>query len=226
MYVIVKPGNDIYHHGVKGQKWGIRRYEERRNKIYSKLTNGEKKNLIDAENKYKDTYNNRTRLKDVGKAYGEYYDSYKDLWKSWLKNGVLSEEYLNSYGNFGHKTFMVQYKLSRVIMDMEKGIHDRKQLNKTLRNLEKKEKKMDKRLKAYNNMTPLEKDDYFSGIVSDITLKSQINKGNKSKYKKLIKENREKLDNLVKTSLKRNKTNDEPFEYDKLFRDEKMHREY
>ena len=43
MYVIVKPGNDIYHHGVKGQKWGIRRYEERRNKIYSKLTNGEKK---------------------------------------------------------------------------------------------------------------------------------------------------------------------------------------
>ena len=111
-------------------------------------------------------------------------------------------------------------------MDMEKGIHDRKQLNKTLRNLEKKEKKMDKRLKAYNNMTPLEKDDYFSGIVSDITLKSQINKGNKSKYKKLIKENREKLDNLVETSLRRNKTNDEPFEYDKLFRDEKMHREY
>lgn len=43
MYVIVKQGNDIYHHGVKGQKWGIRRYEERRNKIYSKLTNGEKK---------------------------------------------------------------------------------------------------------------------------------------------------------------------------------------
>ena len=226
MYVIVKPGNDIYHHGIKGQKWGIRRYEERRNKIYSKLTNSEKKNLIDAENKYKDTYNNRTRLKDVGKAYGEYYDSYKDLWKSWLKNGTLSEEYLNSYGNFGHKEFMVRYKLSRVIMDMEKGMHDRKLLNKTLRNLEKKEKKMDKRLKAYNNMTPLEKDDYFSGIVSDITLKSQINKGNKSKYKKLIKENREKLDNLVETSLRRNKTNDEPFEYDKLFRDEKMHREY
>ena len=23
MYVIVKPGNDIYHHGIKGQKWGI-----------------------------------------------------------------------------------------------------------------------------------------------------------------------------------------------------------
>nr|DAW72737.1 MAG TPA: hypothetical protein [Caudoviricetes sp.] len=23
MYVIVKPGNDIYHHGVKGQKWGV-----------------------------------------------------------------------------------------------------------------------------------------------------------------------------------------------------------
>ena len=43
MYVIVKPGNDIYHHGVKGQKWGIRRYEERRNKIYSKLNNDEKK---------------------------------------------------------------------------------------------------------------------------------------------------------------------------------------
>ena len=147
MYVIVKPGNDIYHHGVKGQKWGIRRYEERRNKIYSKLTNSEKKNLIDAENKYKDTYNNRTRLKDVGKAYGEYYDSYKDLWKSLLKNGTLSEEYLNSYGNLGHKEFMIIYKLSRVIMDMEKGIHDRKQLNKTLRNLEKKEqeKKLEKR---------------------------------------------------------------------------------
>ena len=23
MYVIVKPGNDIYHHGIKGQKWGV-----------------------------------------------------------------------------------------------------------------------------------------------------------------------------------------------------------
>ena len=51
---------------------------------------------------------------------------------------------------------------------------------------------MNKRLKAYNNMTSLEKDDYFSDIVSDMTLKSQINKENKSKYKKFIKENRKK----------------------------------
>ena len=226
MYVIIKPGYDIYHHGVKGQKWGIRRYEERRNKIYSKLTNSEKKNLIDKENKYKNTYNNRTRFKDFLNAYGEYYESYKNLFKTYFKYGSLSEEYLNKYGEFGHKMYMVRYKLSKILIDGEKAGHDRRQLNKTLRNLEKKEKKMNKRLKAYNNMTSLEKDDYFSGIVSDITLKSQINKENKSKYKKLIKENRKKLDNLVKTSLKRDKINYEPFEYDKLFRDEKLHREY
>lgn len=27
MYAIVRSGNELYHHGVKGQRWGIRRYQ-------------------------------------------------------------------------------------------------------------------------------------------------------------------------------------------------------
>ena len=38
MYVIIKPGNDIYHHGVKGQKWGVRH-----EKAYQKLNGKNKK---------------------------------------------------------------------------------------------------------------------------------------------------------------------------------------
>ena len=137
MYIVVKTGDDIYHHGVKGQKWGIHRYEERRNKIYSKLNNSEKKNLIDKENKYKDTYNNRTRFKDYFNSIKEYNKSYKNTLKNWLKYGTFSEEYLKSYGETGHKIYMVQYKLSKIFIDSEKAGHARKQLNKTLRNLEK-----------------------------------------------------------------------------------------
>ena len=87
MYVIVKPGNDIYHHGVKGQKWGvitkIKDYMAKRKAIKAEkdrrktiqleeshkkqgITKAELDHLETAEDVYK--YRNNLSTKDLGIA--------------------------------------------------------------------------------------------------------------------------------------------------------------
>ena len=87
MYVIVKPGNDIYHHGVKGQKWGvitkikdnmakrkaIKAEKDRRKTIQLEeshkkqgITKAELDHLETAEDVYK--YRNNLSTKDLGIA--------------------------------------------------------------------------------------------------------------------------------------------------------------
>lgn len=87
MYVIVKPGDDIYHHGVKGQKWGvitkIKDYIAKRKAIQAEknrrktikleeshkkqgITKAELDHLETAEDVYK--YRNNLSTKDLGTA--------------------------------------------------------------------------------------------------------------------------------------------------------------
>lgn len=87
MYVVVKPGNDIYHHGVKGQKWGvitkIKDYMAKRKAIKAEkdrrktirleeshkkqgITKAELDHLETAEDVYK--YRNNLSTKDLGIA--------------------------------------------------------------------------------------------------------------------------------------------------------------
>lgn len=100
--------NDIYHHGIKGQRWGIRRYQ---NPDGSLTPAGEKrygKKLEKLTNKaVKDMNNNRTNL--YVKAYNNtanelrnnnFYDKFNTRWEEeFKKNGHMTKN-----GGFDDKT--------------------------------------------------------------------------------------------------------------------------
>lgn len=87
MYIVVKPGDDIYHHGVKGQKWGVitkikdymakrkalKAEKNKRRKIRLEeshkkkgITRAELDHLETAEDVYK--YRNNLSTAELGKA--------------------------------------------------------------------------------------------------------------------------------------------------------------
>lgn len=71
VYLFLKKGidsmNELYHHGIKGMKWGIRRYQ---NKDGS-LTAAGKKRISEDSKIYKDKY------KKTADAVKNYYDDLK-----------------------------------------------------------------------------------------------------------------------------------------------------
>ena len=100
MYIIVKPGNDIYHHGVKGQKWGVitkikdyiakqkalKAEKNKRRKIRLEeshkkkgITKAELDHLETAEDVYK--YRNNLSTKELGIALNrvKWTNEIKDL---------------------------------------------------------------------------------------------------------------------------------------------------
>lgn len=60
-YMIKNSQNELYHHGIKGQKWGVRRY---RNKDGS-LTNALARRYSDAKSAYRNAKAERRYTKDM-----------------------------------------------------------------------------------------------------------------------------------------------------------------
>lgn len=79
---------ELYHYGVKGMKWGVRRYQ---NKDGSLTKAGKKRAQRDA-NKLK-------------KAVGKSFDTYDEYRRSQSKHYVVDEHGANSYGSDGKPRF-------------------------------------------------------------------------------------------------------------------------
>ena len=109
MYIVVKPGDDIYHHGVKGQKWGVitkikdyiakrkalKAEKNKRRKIRLEeshkkkgITKAELDHLETAEDVYK--YRNNFSTKELGEALNRV------KWTNEIKTLKAQEAYSKS----------------------------------------------------------------------------------------------------------------------------------
>lgn len=73
MGVYIYHNGELYHHGIKGQKWGVRRFQQED----GTLTNAGKKRYADD--------NKNTKKSFFQKRYDKHYDKY-------IKNGISKEE--------------------------------------------------------------------------------------------------------------------------------------
>lgn len=66
--------NELYHHGIKGQKWGIRRYQNED----GTLTNAGRARYSKGESEHDLGIGNKKRLNTVDKRLLMYHNSYKN----------------------------------------------------------------------------------------------------------------------------------------------------
>jgi hypothetical protein len=89
-YVIVN--GELYHHGVKGMKWGVRREQKKLAKAQKKWDRDYEKNYVKAYNKSAD-YANKVLIPEINKKYAKTLNSktwgdeekaeYKKYWKEY-----------------------------------------------------------------------------------------------------------------------------------------------
>jgi hypothetical protein len=86
-YILTTDG-ELYHYGVKGQRWGVRRYQ---NKDGSLTPAGKKRAQQDAN--------------ELKKAVGKTFDTYDEYRRSQSKHYVVDKYGANSYGPDGKPRF-------------------------------------------------------------------------------------------------------------------------
>lgn len=101
---LVQPGEYICHHGVKGQKWGVRRYQNANGSLTAAGQNRYKKDLANAINKrnrYKLLKLLRPIENNLKKEYSDFYLSRDNLKKQRKKaNDDLNYFLMNKLYNF------------------------------------------------------------------------------------------------------------------------------
>lgn len=87
-YYAVVYSNELYHHGIKGQKWGVRRF---RNKDGTLTPEGRKRNSVTSDSKDKTSYKKMYKMMD-DKALNKEYDKLVE------KQSTLVVRVINSHG--------------------------------------------------------------------------------------------------------------------------------
>ena len=127
----VKPKNELYHHGIKGQKWGVRRfqnedgsYTEAGRKRYgiqqdgSMSSKGAKKwykdhyiGMLNKHIKYLDEYDRTDEGRKKQEAYGREIDKMEsdEEYSSWDRFYKLEEDYLKSGELYAGKKLLQEY---------------------------------------------------------------------------------------------------------------------
>ena len=105
-------GNELYHHGIKGQKWGVRRYQNADGTLTAKgVKRYAKKGYA------QDAYNsNKTK---IGKAYDKYTGAHKIYGDAMYKlnsnkqNKARAEKYLSDKKKKLTEEDLVEYKYNK-----------------------------------------------------------------------------------------------------------------
>ena len=106
--------NDLYHHGIKGQKWGVRRFQ---NKDGS-LTNAGRKRYSDEVNDLKTSM--KSAEAKMKKAYSVYDDANSEyFYKSTKKNKERLQEAEQAYAiaSRDYKSSKMKYKIAKMEAD-------------------------------------------------------------------------------------------------------------
>lgn len=96
--------NDIYHHGVKGQKWGVRRYQNKDGTLTSagKARRGQKKSNAELFDRLKDD-------KDDSKWVDLYWDITSKS-GNWIKRHPVSKEFKKTLKEWSAESRQIEDK--------------------------------------------------------------------------------------------------------------------
>ena len=128
--------NELYHHGIKGQKWGVRRYQNKDGSLtpkgkrrISKITDKLNKNYskfesVELENqKLNLRFNNDKFRANADLRLMNYYDNKSKLYRDSSKNLIkkvskldpkLGKKLSNEYSDLLNKTFIGDFTLSEL----------------------------------------------------------------------------------------------------------------
>ena len=120
---------ELYHHGVKGQKWGVRRYQ---NKDGSLTKAGQKK--LDKINKKYERYSqyDKQKLSSAQKNLNADNTDLADL----KKNGYNSKSYKSLYGNNDRQKQFLDHLIDSVKESREINQYDIKEAKQALSRIE------------------------------------------------------------------------------------------
>ena len=125
-------GDELYHHGIKGQKWGIRRYQN----PDGSLTNEGRAKYSTGDAEHDLGLGNKKRLNTVEKRFRANYKAYKNAEDAYYRkaaeasfNGKDPTKYINRAKSFANNAAM-QKKMNMNFQKLDE--RERKRVNRSI----------------------------------------------------------------------------------------------